>query len=87
MKTANTNSKEPLLLPHQFELLADTKTKILGLCSGYGGGKTFSAARKAVHLATLNPGVDGIVTEPTFPLLTQVMFPELVSAPEYFGVS
>ena len=86
MKTANTNSKELLLLPHQFELLADTKTKILGLCSGYGGGKTFSAARKAVHLATLNPGVDGIVTEPTFPLLTQVMFPELVSALEYFGV-
>ena len=80
------SSKELLLLPHQYELLADTSTKIIGLCSGYGGGKTFSAARKAVHLATLNPGVDGIVTEPTFPLLTQVMFPELSAALDYFGV-
>ena len=86
LTTANTKTKELLLLPHQYELLADTQTKIIGLCSGYGGGKTFSAARKAVHLATLNPGVDGIVTEPTFPLLTQVMFPELVSALDYFGV-
>ena len=86
MTTANQNSKELLLLPHQYELLADTETRIIGLCSGYGGGKTFSAARKAVHLATLNPGVDGIVTEPTFPLLTQVMFPELAASLEYFGV-
>lgn len=86
LTTANQNSKELLLLPHQYELLADTNTKIIGLCSGYGGGKTFSAARKAVHLATLNPGVDGIVTEPTFPLLTQVMFPELSASLEYFGI-
>jgi phage terminase large subunit len=74
------------LLPHQFELLSDTTTKIIGLCSGFGGGKTFSAARKAVHLAILNPGVDGIVTEPTFPLLVQVMFPELIIALDFFGV-
>lgn len=84
MTTANTKTLK--LLPHQFELLADTHTKIIGLCSGFGGGKTFSAARKAVHLATLNPGVDGIVTEPTFPLLVQVMFPELMTALEFFGI-
>ncbi|MBE5650771.1 terminase, partial [Salmonella enterica subsp. enterica serovar Dublin] len=75
-----------LLLPHQYELLADTTTKIIGLCSGFGGGKTYSAARKAVHLALLNPGVDGIITEPTFPLLVQVMFPELMAALDFFGV-
>lgn len=86
LTTANQESKELLLLPHQYDLLADTNTKIIGLCSGYGGGKTYSAARKAVHLATLNPGVDGIVTEPTFPLLTQVMFPELIAALNFFGV-
>jgi PBSX family phage terminase large subunit len=80
------SEKELLMLPHQFELLSDTTTKIIGLCSGYGGGKTWSAARKAVHLAILNPGVDGIITEPTFPLLTQVMFPELKSALEFFNV-
>lgn len=79
-------TKELALLDHQYELLADTSTKIIGLCSGFGGGKTFSAARKAVQLATLNPGVDGIVTEPTFPLLVQVMFPELISALDFFGI-
>lgn len=79
-------NREMLLLPHQYELLADTTTRIIGLCSGYGGGKTYSAARKAVHLATLNPGCDGIVTEPTFPLLTQVMFPELKAALDFFGI-
>ena len=75
-----------LLLPHQYELLADTTSKVIGLCSGYGGGKTYSAARKAIHLATMNPGCDGIITEPTFPLLTQVMFPELKDALEYFEI-
>lgn len=67
-------------LPHQTELLNDTTTKILGMCSGFGGGKTWSAARKAVQLALLNPGCDGIVTEPTIPLLVKVMFPELEKA-------
>ena len=86
MTTAKTNSKDMLLLPHQYELLADTTTRIIGICSGYGGGKTYAAARKAVLLATLNPGFDGIITEPTFPLLTQVMFPELKKALEYFEI-
>lgn len=39
-----------------------------------------------MQLAVLNPGVDGIVTEPTFPLLVQVMFPELMAALDYYGV-
>lgn len=86
MTTANTEIRKLMLLPHQYELLSDTKTKIIGLCSGFGGGKTFSAARKAVQLAVLNPGVDGIVTEPTFPLLVQVMFPELMAALDYYGI-
>lgn len=81
-----SQEREMLLLPHQYELLTDTTTKIIGLCSGFGGGKTYSAARKAVHLALLNPGVDGIITEPTFPLLVQVMFPELMAALDFFGV-
>lgn len=67
-------------LPHQVELFNDLKTKILGLCSGFGGGKSWAAARKAVQLAILNPGCDGIVTEPTIPLLVKVMFPALEDA-------
>lgn len=67
-------------LPHQVELFNDLKTKILGLCSGFGGGKSWAAARKAVQLALLNPGCDGIVTEPTIPLLVKVMYPALEEA-------
>lgn len=71
---------QPDCLPHQVELLNDTKTKILGLCSGFGGGKSWVAARKVVQLLTLNPGYDGIVTEPTIPLLVKIMYPELEKA-------
>ncbi|WYA83816.1 terminase large subunit [Escherichia phage HK1] len=71
---------QPDCLPHQVELLRDTKTKILGLCSGFGGGKSWVAARKVIQLLTLNPGYDGIVTEPTIPLLVKIMYPELEKA-------
>ena len=60
---------EVKLLPHQYELLADTSTKIIGLVSGYGAGKTYAAVRKALQLAFLNPGCAGVITEPTYPLL------------------
>lgn len=76
----------PALLPHQVELLRDTSTKILGLCSGFGGGKSWSAARKVVQLLLLNPGYDGIVTEPTLPLLVKIMYPELEAAFDSAGL-
>lgn len=75
-----TRQWRPKLLPHQVELMRDTSTKILGLCSGFGGGKSWSAARKVVQLLLLNPGYDGIVTEPTLPLLVKIMYPELEAA-------
>lgn len=75
------------LLPHQFELIKDETTKILGLVSGFGAGKTFAVARKAVILALKNPGCDGIVTEPNFPLLTQILIPEIKLALTEFGIS
>jgi phage terminase large subunit len=74
------------LLPHQFDLIEDTTTRILGLVSGYGGGKTYAVARKACTLALLNPGSDGIITEPNFPLLTQILIPEVEAALEEFGI-
>ena len=75
------------LLPHQFELIKDETTKILGLVSGFGAGKTYAVARKAVILALKNPGCDGIVTEPNFPLLTQILIPELKLALTEFGIA
>lgn len=77
---------KPDLLPHQVELLRDISTKILGLCSGFGGGKSWSAARKVVQLLLLNPGYDGIVTEPTLPLLVKIMYPELEAAFDSAGL-
>lgn len=79
-------TKQIKLLPHQFQLLKDRTTKILGLVSGFGAGKTYCVARKAVDLALLNPGCDGIVTEPNFPLLTQILIPELKAALAEFGI-
>lgn len=67
-------------LPHQVELFNDTTTKILGMAAGYGSGKSWSAARKAVQLLLLNPGCDGIFTEPTIPLLIKIAYPELEAA-------
>lgn len=86
MSEVQERKKSLRLLPHQKALFADTTTEILGLCSGFGGGKTYAAARKAVQLLTLNPGCDGIVTEPTYPLLTQIMIPELKAALEFFEI-
>ena len=84
---ANNEVKKHLkLLPHQYNLFKDTETKILGLVSGFGGGKTYAIARKAVQLAIANKGFDGIITEPNFPLLTQILIPELKSALDFFGI-
>jgi len=74
------------LLPHQYALVMDKSTRILGLTSGYGAGKTYVVARKAVLLAMDNIGYDGIVCEPNFPLLTQILIPELKTALEFFNI-
>lgn len=71
------------LLPHQFEVIADTETKILGLVSGYGGGKTYVACKKAIQLARLNKGFTGIITEPTYPMLRDIFIPEMILALEF----
>lgn len=75
------------VLPHQRELLEDNTTKILGMVCGYGAGKTWAVARKALVLASLNPGCDGIVTEPNFPLLYQILIPEIIDALEQFNLA
>ena len=77
---------EVKLLPHQYELLADTSTKIIGLVSGYGAGKTYAAVRKALQLAFLNPGCMGVITEPTYPLLRDILFGDLENALVEWGV-
>ena len=74
------------LLPHQYEVLSDTTTKIIGLVGGYGNGKTYTACRKAMQLSQLNLGFTGIVTEPTFPLLRDIFVPEMKEALKEWGI-
>lgn len=74
------------LMPHQDDMMADTTTRVIGLASGYGGGKTWIATRKHIYLMTLNPGVDSIFAEPTNPLLIKLAIPELKNALDMFGI-
>lgn len=80
------NVRTLAVLPHQWELLRDQTTPILGLCSGYGGGKTWALARKILTMMQLNPGADAMALEPTFPLLDQILIPELELALAEFGL-
>lgn len=79
-------TKEIKLLNHQYEVLADTTTKILGLVGGYGNGKTYTACRKAIQLSFLNAGCVGIITEPTYPMLRDIFIPEMKIALEEWGI-
>ncbi len=51
--------------PHQAEFDADVLTKYLHLSSGFGGGKSYSAAMKAFQLSNLNRGLPGGLVVPT----------------------
>lgn len=80
------NEKTLNLLPHQYELIKDMKTRIIGMTCGFGGGKTFAIARKAIILMLENKGFDGIITEPNYPLLIQILIPEIKDALDYFEI-
>jgi len=67
------------LLKHQYELLKDIKTKIIGMVAGYGSGKTYAACEKALQLTLLNPNTVGIITEPTYPMLRDIFIPDMLS--------
>lgn len=60
------------LLPHQREFVDDTDHLILGLCAGFGAGKTWALAAKCVFLAMDNPNTVGAVFEPTFQMVLDV---------------
>jgi len=76
----NTITVDMPMLPYQLEMMDDTTTKILGMVAGFGSGKTYTVCKKAMQLLSLNPGCDGIITEPNYPLLIQVLLPEMEKA-------
>ncbi len=63
------------LLKHQWALLADTDSRMLGLVAGFGAGKTYAACIKALQLADLNHPHVGIVLEPTYRMIEDVIVP------------
>ena len=60
------------LLPAQKDFIEDDEHLILGLCAGFGAGKTRALCCKVVMLAIQNPGKVGAVFEPTHILLRDV---------------
>ena len=81
-----SNTRDIKLLNHQYEVLADTTTKIIGMVGGFGNGKTYTACRKAIQLSFLNAGYVGILTEPTYPMLRDILIPEMKIALEEWGI-
>ena len=70
------------LLPHQWEFLADTKTRYLALVGGYGCGKTFAFCLKTIFIAAENVGYKGAIMEPTYSMVQRVLVPDMKKALE-----
>lgn len=64
------------LLPHQLAYVSDISTRHIGLCAGFGAGKTYAFCVKAVFLASLNIGYAGVLLEPTNSLVKIILQPK-----------
>lgn len=71
----------------QIDFFEDTTTDILGLCAGYGSGKSFALFAKCVQLAILNMGYTGCVFEPTNVLVRDIFIRGFDSFLEKYGIS
>lgn len=74
------------LLKHQLDFVSDTSTRYLGLCSGYGGGKTYAFCIKAITLAALNVGYRGALYEPTNVMIRDVLVPMMDQVLDQLGI-
>ena len=70
----------------QRDFFEDTETSILGLCAGYGSGKSFSLFAKCIQLAVLNMGYTGCVLEPTNVLVRDIFVREFDLFLEKYGI-
>jgi hypothetical protein len=66
------------LMEAQAEFLLADNPRYIGLLGGYRSGKTRVACLKAVRLASLNIGYDGMMLEPTGSLLSSVLIPTFI---------
>ena len=74
------------LLPAQREFIDDTSHRIVGYIGGFGSGKSFALAAKAITLGLLNPGTTAMIAEPSFPMIRTVFIPAMDLALEQWGV-
>ena len=63
------------LLPAQREFIDDTSHRIVGYIGGFGSGKSFALAAKAITLGLLNPGTTAMIAEPSFPMIRNRVHP------------
>lgn len=74
------------LLPHQYEVVADTTSPVIVLEGGLGSGKTFAALVKMLALIDASPGVPGLWIEPTYDLIGSIVLPTVDEFLEKWGV-
>lgn len=79
------------LFPHQHKFVTDTSTRYIALMAGFGAGKSFAFCMKAIHLASVNVAAIGdcvgILCEPTYPLINDVLIPSMEEALEICGIN
>ena len=74
------------LLPAQKEFVSDETHRILGYVGGFGSGKSFALAAKAIWLGCSNPGTTAMIAEPSFPMVRSVLIPAMDLALEKWQV-
>lgn len=74
------------LFKHQHEFVTDISHRYLCLRAGYGAGKSFAFCFKAIHLASLNIGNQGLLCEPTGDLINTVLIPTMEECLDIAGI-
>lgn len=78
------------LFKHQHEFVTDDSSRYLLLKAGFGAGKSFAFCMKTIQLASINAARVGdhvgIICEPTYPLINDVLIPSMEEALELCGI-
>ena len=73
-------------LIHQEEFIRDNTTEILGLCAGFGAGKTRALVYKAIMMARKYPNTTGLILEPTFAMCEDILLPTFQDILQQYGI-
>jgi hypothetical protein len=74
------------LLAHQWDFLSDTESRYLVLEGGLASGKSVSAVLKMVQLARLNAPCAGLMIEPTYGLIRDILLPTIAEFFPQWGI-